>query len=192
MARKCRDQLTFLTAIGQPEDKWREEDYLAKPFSREEQRDAGKLYVENIGLIKFFANKLCRKYSYCMAPEDVDSCVDIAFLKVCRAHDSSKGALSTIFWRFAEGEILHYLRSHNWSVKAPHKVRELGNRARKLLDQGLAPEVVCHELQCSRDELKDALLATAGVAHEVKGFDLHISPYPSPMELLEAEELVTA
>jgi hypothetical protein len=47
---------------------------------------------------------------------------------------------------------------------------------------------VCKELSCTKTELKDALLATAGVAHDVKGFDLHVCPRPTPWEVLEAEE----
>ena len=53
---------------------------------------------------------------------------------------------------------------------------------------GWEPGAVCQELGISRDDLKDALLATAGVAHDVKGFDLHVCPRATPWEVLEAEE----
>ena len=166
----------------------RVKNHLAKPFSKEEQRRFGKLYVENIGLIKFFAHKLWLKYHHCMATEDIDSCVDIAFLKACRAFNPDHGKLSTIFFSFAQGECLHFLRSNNWTIKATHKARELGNNARKLMALGWDTTAVCKELSCSRQELKDALLATSGVAHEVKGFDLHVCPRMTPWEVLEAEE----
>ena len=146
------------------------------------------MYAEHIGLIKMFSGKLCRKYRHCMATEDIFSCVDVAFLKACRAWDPAKGRLSTIFWTFAQGECLHYLRSHNWAIKATHKERILGNSARKLMQLGWDAPSICKELKCSRNDLKDALLATAGVAHDVKDFELHVSHYPTPMELLEAEE----
>jgi hypothetical protein len=51
---------------------------------------------------------------------------------------------------------------------------------------------VCRELGISRDDLRDALLATAGIAHETKGFDLHVCPRLTPMEVLEAEEEAAA
>lgn len=146
------------------------------------------MYAENIGLIRSFGGKLARKYGHCLAREDIFSCVDMAFIKACKAWDPARGRLSTIFWSFAQGEVLHYLRGHNWSIKATHKVRLLGNQARKLMGLGWEPAAICKELCCSKTDLKEALLATAGIAHDVKGFDLHISHYPTPWEVLEAEE----
>lgn len=189
------EQLSFFNLLGLPQAevvKRRAEAHLAKPLSRQEQRRIGRLYAENIGLIKSFGGKLARKYGHCIAREDIFSCVDMAFIKAAKAWDPDKGRLSTIFWRFAEGEVLHYLRSHNWTIKATHKARLLGNQARKLMALGWDTVAVCRELSCSKSDLKDALLATAGVAHDVKGFDLHVSPYPTPMELLEAEEELLA
>jgi DNA-directed RNA polymerase specialized sigma subunit len=146
------------------------------------------MYAENIGLVKHFGGKLCRKFGHCMAREDIFSCCDVAFLKACRAWDPERGKLSTIFWSFAQGECLHYLRGHNWGVKASHRTRLLGNTARRLIGMGWSAPAVCKELGISIDDLKDALLATAGVAHDVKGFDLHVCPRATPWELLEAEE----
>lgn len=188
LMRIAEGQLSlFSIPVAVPEKK-RTESHLAKPLSREEQRRFGRMYVDNIGLIRMFGGKLCRKYSHCMASEDIFSCCDIAFLKACRAWDPAKGKLSTIFWSFAQGEVLHFLRGHNWSVKASHKTRLLGNAARKLLNLGWQPAAVCKELGCSKNDLKDALMATAGVAHDVKDFALHVCPRKTPMEVLEAEE----
>jgi len=182
------DQLDlFSFAVPQPQKK-RSESHLAQPLTREEQRRFGRMYAENIGLIKMFGGKLCRKYRHCMATEDIFSCVDMAFLKSCKAWDPNRGKLSTIFWSFAQGEVLHYLRSHNWAIKATHKVRLLGNNARKLMALGWDAPAVCRELGCSKNDLKEALLATAGVAHDVKGFDLHVCPRMTPWEVLEAQE----
>jgi DNA-directed RNA polymerase specialized sigma subunit len=181
-------QLSLFSApVAEPEKK-RSDAHLAKPLSREEQRRFGRMYAENIGLIKMFGSKLIRKFGHCMAKEDIFSCIDVAFLKACRAWKPERGKLSTIFWSFAQGEVLHYLRSHNWSIKATHKMRLLGNQARKLMALGWDSAAVCRELSCSKNDLKDALLATAGIAHEVKGFDLHVCPRMTPWEVLEAEE----
>lgn len=181
-------QLALFTVQVVEPVKRRAESHLANPLSREEQRRIGRLYADNIGLIKSFSGKLARKYGHCMAHEDIWSAVDLAFIKACRAWDPDRGRLSTIFWSFAQGEVLHYLRGHNWTIKATHKARLLGNQARKLLALGWESAAVCRELSCSKNDLKEALLATAGVAHDVKGFDLHVCPRPTPWEVLEAEE----
>jgi DNA-directed RNA polymerase specialized sigma subunit len=169
----------------------RAQPYLAQPLTRQEQRRIGKMYAEHIGLIRSFSGKLARKYGHCLAREDIFSCVDMAFIKACKAWDPDRGRLSTIFWSFAQGEVLHYLRGHNWTIKATHKARLLGNQARKLMALGWEPAAICKELSCSKVDLKDALLATAGVAHDVKGFDLHTCPRPTPWEVLLAEEEAT-
>lgn len=182
------DQLSLFSVPVEEPVKRRAESHLAKPLTREEQRRFGRLYAENIGLIKSFGGKLARKYGHCMAREDIWSSVDMAFIKACKAWDPKRGRLSTIFWSFAQGEVLHYLRSHNWTIKATHKIRLLGNQARKLMALGWDPSAICRELSCSKQDLKDALLATAGVAHDVKGFDLHVCPRLTPWEVLEAEE----
>jgi DNA-directed RNA polymerase specialized sigma subunit len=186
--RVAEGQLCLFAPSESEQPKRRAESHLAKPLTREDQRRIGKLYAENIGLIRSFGGKLARKYGHCMAHEDIWSAVDLAFIKACRAWDPDRGRLSTIFWSFAQGEVLHYLRGHNWTIKATHKARLLGNQARKLLALGWESAAVCRELSCSKNDLKEALLATAGVAHDVKGFDLHVCPRPTPWEVLEAEE----
>ena len=181
-------QLDLFAAIETAPVRKRVENHLAQPLTKEEQRRFGRMYAENIGLIRMFGGKLCRKYRHCMATEDIFSCVDVAFLKACKAWKPERGKLSTIFWSFAQGECLHFLRSNNWTIKATHKARLLGNNARKLMALGWDTTAVCRELGCSKQDLKDALLATAGVAHEIQGFDLHTCPRPTPWEVLEAEE----
>lgn len=162
--------------------------HLADPLSREERRRFGRMYADNIGLVRKFSHRLSQQYGHCLAREDINSCCDFAFLKACRAWDPERGKLSTIYWRFAQGEVLHYLRSHNWSIGATHRARELGLRARKLLDVGWTPEAVCTELSISTDDLRDCLVATAGMAHDTMGFDLHVCPRMTPWEVLEAAE----
>lgn len=181
-------QLELFAATALPGAKKRSVSHLGNPLTREEQRRFGRMYATNIGLVKMFGGKLIRKFGHCMAREDIFSCVDVGFLKACKAWDPEKGKLSTIFWSFALGECLHFLRSNNWSIKAPHKMRLLGNNARKLMALGWDGAAICQELACSKQDLKDALVATSGVQHEIKGFDLHVCPRMTPWELLEAED----
>lgn len=188
MIKVAEGQLALFSIPTAEQPKRRAKNHLAEPLTREQQREYAKMYADNIGLIKYFANKLCMKYRHCMASEDIDSCVDIAFIKTCRAWNPEKGKFSTIFWCFAHGECLHYLRGSNWSIKATHKVRLLGNNARRLMDLGWDTVAVCRELSCSKDDLKDALMATSGVAHDVRGFDLHMCPRMTPWEYVEAME----
>lgn len=177
-------QLNFFGWV-EPEKR---EPHLAEPLTKDEQRRYGRLYAQNVRLVRKFASKLRQQYGHCLAPEDINSCCDLAFLKACRAWKPEKGALSTIYWQFARGEVLHYLRSNNWGISATHKARSLGVAARRLLDAGMTPEDACRELCCSIDDLRDALVATAGMAHDVMGFDLHMCQRPTPWEVLEAEE----
>lgn len=184
--RRDPDQLTFLTAIGQKEDKARQQDYLATPLSKEEQRRFGRMYAEHIGLIRMFGGRMVRKFWFLDA-ETIFSLADIAFLRACRAWQPERGAFSTCLGVFVEGEIKHWIRDNGFALKAPGKVREIGARARRLIQDGASPDDVCEQFRISREELKDALLATAGLAHDVKGFDLHLSTYPTPWEVLERE-----
>ena len=162
--------------------------HLAAPLTKDEQRRYGRLYTQNVRLVRKFASRLRQEYGHCLAPEDINSCCDLAFLKACRAWKPEKGALSTIYWQFARGEVLHYLRSNNWGISATHKARSLGVAARRLLEVGMEGPAVCRELNCSADDLRDALVATAGMSHDVMGFDLHMCQRPTPWEVLEAEE----
>jgi DNA-directed RNA polymerase specialized sigma subunit len=162
--------------------------HLTDPLSREEQRRYGRLYAENVRLVRKFAGRLRHQYGHCVAVEDINSCCDLAFLKACRAWKPERGALSTIYWQFAKGEVLHFLRGSNWSISATHRAREIGLSARRLMDAGLSIEAACQELGCSAEELRDGLLATAGISHDVMGFDLHVCSRPTPWEVLEASE----
>lgn len=157
------------------------------PLSRQESRRIGELYVEHRKLVHHFTRKMRSRFPM-MAPEDVASCVDVAFIKAARRWDAARGRLSTIFGVFALGECRHYVRDHNWQVKAPPPVRELGMKVRRLMDQGMSADRAAAELGIDREELRLALLATAGVAHDLLDFELHVSGRQTPMEWLEALE----
>ena len=158
-----------------------------EPLSREESRRIGELYVEHRRLVEFFAGRMRRQFPM-LAPEDVASCVDVAFIKAARRWDPSRGRLSTVFGVFASGECRHFIRDHNWHVKAPAQVRELGMRVRKLMDRGMSADAAAAEVGIDREQLRLALVATAGVGHDLLDFELHISDDPTPMDLLEAAE----
>jgi len=161
--------------------------YLATPLSGDEQRRVGRLYREHQGIIKLMGRKMCRKYPY-VAFDDLFSCIDIAFIKTCRAWDPKKGTFSTLLTVFSEGEIRHFIRDHNWLVKAPGTVRTLGQRARHMLNRGERMEDVLEHLGVNEKKLKEALMATCPTDHEIKGFELHVCPRPTPWDLLEREE----
>lgn len=157
------------------------------PLSREESRRIGALYVEHRKLVHHFTRKLRQRFPM-MAPEDVSSCVDVGFIKAARVWDPARGKLSTIVGVYALGECRHFVRDHNWTIKAPAKVRELGTAIRRLMDAGMSSDGAMARLQVTREELRLALLATAGVGHDRLDFELHVSEAATPMELLEAME----
>ena len=177
-----------LDLLEQPEPRReRVASHLAQPFDREEARVVDGLYRENRKLVRCFAVRLRGRFGSCMNTADVESCVGVAFLKAWRAYDPARGAFSSIFWRFALGECLHWIKASNFSVAAPQRVRARGAKARRLLHQGGSPEDVIEELGCTAEQLRDALAATAGIAHDQMGFDLHASRHLTPWEALEAE-----
>lgn len=164
----------------------RQASWLAEPFSRQEQRDCGRLYAENIKLIHWLAHRFRLRYPM-MRREDIYSCVDVAFLKTFRAWDPNRGKLSTLLEKFAAGECNHFIRDNNFSVSAPGHVREMGRRARRLLDCDMPAAQVCRQLGITADKLRECLVATSGTDHECRDWEFHECPRPQPMELLEAE-----
>lgn len=160
--------------------------YLATPLSLEEQRRVARMYREHQGLLRLMGRKLCRKYPFVSA-EDVFSCIDQAFIKTCRAWIPAKGKFSTLLTVFAEGDVLHFIRDHNWLLKAPGAVRRTGQLARRMMERGLSPTEIRIELGVTEEQFKLALVATSPTDHDIKGFDLHVCPRPTPWEVLEGE-----
>lgn len=161
--------------------------YLATPLSHDEQKRVADLYREHRGLLRMMGRKLCRKYPF-VTKDDIFSCIDTAFIKSCRAWDPQRGRFSTLLGVFAEGDILHFVRDHNWLVKAPGSVRQKGQVARRMLDRGASVSDILAHLGISDDDLKLALVATQPTDHDIRGFDLHICPRATPMELLEESD----
>lgn len=161
--------------------------YLATPLTRDEQLVCEHLYRKHLALVRHMGRKLSRKYT-AVERDDVYSCINIAFIKACRAWDPAKGKFSTIFGVLAESAIRHFIRDSNWTIKAPGGVRTLGFKVKYLLNDGLTLDQVCDHLSITKDTAKDALSAVQGVDHEIKDFAYHLCPRPTPWELLEAQE----
>jgi DNA-directed RNA polymerase specialized sigma subunit len=161
--------------------------YLATPLTPEEQRFVGRMYREHQGLLRMMGRKMCRKYPF-VASDDLFSCINTGFIKTCRAWNPAKGTFSTLLTVFCEGDILHFIRDHNWMVKAPGSVRRIGQLARKMLDRGSSMSEVRSHLGISDEQLRHALVATQPTDHDIRGFDLHMCPRATPMELLEEAE----
>lgn len=161
--------------------------YLATPLSLDEQKMVGRMYRQHQGILRLMGRKMFKKYPF-VATDDLFSCCDIAFIKTCRAWQPAKGTFSTLLTVFCEGEILHWIRDNNWLVKAPGNVRRLGQRARRLLEAGTPLADVLKELELTEPALKLALVATQPTDHDIKGFELHICPRPTPWDVLLSEE----
>lgn len=161
--------------------------HLAKPLSAEEQREIGVMYRQHQGLLRLLGRKLCRKYPF-VAAEDVFSAIDTAFIKTCRAWDPSRGTFSTLLTVFCEGDILHFIRDHNWLLKAPGSVRRNGQLARRMMERGSTRQEVLIALEITEEQLKLALVATSPTDHDIRGFDLHICPRPTPWDRLMDSE----
>lgn len=162
--------------------------YLATPLDREEQRRVAALYREHGGLVNHMGRKLCRQYKGVRA-EDIYSCINIAFIKTCRAWNPDKGTFSTLLGVFSVGEVRHFIRDQNWSVKAPASVRSLGLRARYMLRAGFSQSFVCEELGTTPEALKLAIFSVQSLDHDIRGFQDHVCPRPTPWDVLELSEL---
>jgi DNA-directed RNA polymerase specialized sigma subunit len=161
--------------------------YFSTPLSGEEQHRIARMYREHRGLLRMLGRKLVRKYPY-VSTDDVFSAIDTAFIKTCRAWQPAKGTFSTLLTVFCEGEILHWIRDNNWMVRAPGSVRRTGQLARKLLEKGHSTQEILLQLEITEDQLKLALVATQPTDHDIRGFDLHICPRPTPWDHVLAQE----
>lgn len=158
-----------------------------KPLTPEERRYQDRLYRQNIGLIKTYGSKLTRRFRH-LDNETVFHRIDWAFVKAARIWDESQGKFSTILWSFALNECRHATRDEGWTIKAPGAIRLRGSNVRKLLNRGHTPQQACAALGITMEQLKDALVATQGVDHDIMGFDLHADQGVTPWDYAEAEE----
>lgn len=148
------------------------------------------MYREHQGILRLMGRKMLKKYPF-VAHDDLFSCCDIAFIKTCRAWNPEKGKFSTLFTVFCQGEILHWIRDNNWLVKAPGNVRRIGQRARRLIEAGTSTPEILTLLNITDHQLKLALVATQPTDHDIRGFDLHVCPRPTPWDALLSDEAAT-
>ena len=181
------EQLSIENLWDAPKKKPPKGGWLATELTKQEQQAYGRQYVEHQGLIRLLGSKLTRQFPM-VDVLDVFSCIDVAFLKSCRAYDPSKGKFSTIFTRFASGEVRHFIRDHNWQIKAPVAMRELSRTAQQLLSCGNSMERVAELMGVSTAAIQEALWATTAVAHETADWEHHECPMATPMERLLVEE----
>ena len=73
-------------------------------------------------------------------------------------------------------------------MKAPGSVRRNGQLARRMMERGSTRQEVLVALDISEEQLKLALVATSPTDHDIRGFDLHVCPRPTPWERLEESE----
>ena len=165
--------------------------WLAEPLTRAEQREIGRKSVENQGLVRLLGSKMCKKYPM-VDNLDVFSCIDIAFLKACRAHDSARGKFSTTLTVYAEGEIRHFIRDHNFMISAPSQLRELSTAVRKLAAQGHSLPAIAETLGTTTERVRESIIATTGVAHEQKHWEHHLCSRPTPFDVLIMEDELPA
>ena len=178
-----------LNLFGPADDKPAVRNHLATPLTREESRRIGKLYADNIRLVGKFQAKMREKYGSSLPSEDINSAVDIAFIKAARIWDPERGKLSTILGHFAAGEVRHAIKAAgNWGVSATQRARLAGMQARRMLEAGMAAADVCQEMAITENDLLDVLRATTGLAHDVHRFELHLCHRRTPWELLEDDE----
>ena len=142
---------------------------------------------EHGGLIKHFGGRMARRF-YFVEREDIFICIDFAFIKACRAWQPERGTFSTCFAAFAHGECLHFVRDRGYAIRTPERIKLKAKQARELLERGVRLNDAAAQVELTVEHLRQALAATTGLAHDLKGFDLHIDPRPTPWEVLEMEE----
>lgn len=140
--------------------------HLATPLTKYERWLIGKLYKENIGLVKYFGQMFIRKYPG-VSPVEIYSCIDIAFVKAGRIWKPEKGQFSTVLYTYVSGEIRHFVRSNAyWGYSVTREVRELGMEARMMMAYKKVPMFALPKiLGCTEEQLKIALTATLSVSY---------------------------
>lgn len=148
---------------------------LYKETCPRKRRAEERMVQKHIPLLKAIIQQQFHKYR-CIEIDELFALGLIGLLKAVRRYDPSTGfKFSTIALPFILGEWRHYIRDHNFWLKAPGTVRQRGMQARRLLERGETMEQVCQKLGVSTDQLKLDLRATAGMGHELGNFDLHNS-----------------
>ncbi|WP_445490553.1 RNA polymerase sigma factor SigB [Niallia sp. 03133] len=136
---------------------------LIKSYQLHQDADAQDKLVKNY---KYLVETLARKYSKGrMFHEDISQVGIIGLLGAIRRYDDSYGksfeafAVPTII-----GEIKRFLRDKTWSVHVPRRIKELGPKIKKTVEQlttdlQRSPKVeeIAEYLQVSEEEVLEAM-----------------------------------
>lgn len=156
-----------------PAARTRAEPLLYREECPRKRRAEERMVAQHIPLLKLIIHQQHHKYK-CLEVEDLYSLGLIGLLKAVRRFDPARNfKFSSLALPFILGEWRHYIRDHNFWLKAPGSVRQRGMQARRLLDRGETMAQVCSKLGISSEELKLDLRATAGMGHELGNFELH-------------------
>jgi RNA polymerase sigma factor (sigma-70 family) len=98
------------------------------------RRAEERMVAEHVPLLKLIIKQQRHKY-HCLELDDLYSLGLIGLLKAVRRFDPERGfKFSSIALPFILGEWRHYIRDHNFWLKAPGSVRQRGMQARRLLE----------------------------------------------------------
>ena len=118
--------------------------------------------VHNLALVRQVANRLNYRGAHCF--EELVSAGTMGLIRAVEAFDLKRdGSLSSFAVPYIRGAMLHDLRDHQQPLKTPRRLRELHQRAKRLLEQqhqqGLAPrslEALATALGCQVHQLEAA------------------------------------
>lgn len=138
--------------------RFREEDDLAA-------RDALFFRYEN--LLAFFAHRYTsNRYPY----QEAYQVAAVGLLKAMRRFDPDKGsAFSTFAYPTIDGELKRFYRDHGECIRLPRNVYELRNSLKSLerkhpgRREGMRASELAQLLECSEEEMVEALAITDGV-----------------------------
>ncbi len=130
--------------------------------------DSEDLISRNLDLARSVAWRWSRKSG--MAYDDMEALAFMGLVKGVRRYDPLRinprsgrpYSLSTIACPFIQGEILHWFRDKGYHVRYPSRWREVGPKARRMLEQGAPVDAVCEACGISAEELEEMLGAMAG------------------------------
>ena len=127
------------------------------------QVSSEELITENLDLARKYAWEWSRRSGLEYA--ELEAIAFVGLVKGCRKYDPAKGfKLSTIAVPWISGEILHFFRDRGYAVKYPSKWREVLPRARKLLEEEVAPSQVAATLGLEMAELYEMLNSMTGTS----------------------------
>lgn len=119
-------------------------------------RNRNKLVQQNMGLVKFYANKIAQSTNV-----EIDDLIQVgyeALIKCVSRFDPSQGnKFSSYAVPFIRGSLQHYIRDYSRTIRTPRKYEEIVSRSRKINAQ--THTEMAAALGVSVDEWKQAKAA---------------------------------